>query len=86
MENIAVIGIANLFPGSSAPQTFWQQLLNKEDCRSRVTAAEMGVDPASYLGPKGNTDTFYCMHGGYIRDFEFDSSPFHGAELSQSVG
>lgn len=76
MENIAVIGIANLFPGSSAPQTFWQQLLNKEDCRSRVTAAEMGVDPASYLGPKGNTDTFYCMHGGYIRDFEFDSTPF----------
>ncbi|MFT5701409.1 MAG: acyl transferase domain-containing protein/3-hydroxymyristoyl [Desulforhopalus sp.] len=76
MENIAVIGIANLFPGSSAPQTFWQQLLNKEDCRSRVTTAEMGVDPASYLGPKGNTDTFYCMHGGYIRDFEFDPSPF----------
>lgn len=76
MENIAVIGIANLFPGSSAPQTFWQQLLDKEDCRSRVTVAEMGVEPASYLGPKGNTDSFYCMHGGYIRDFEFDSSPF----------
>ncbi len=76
MENIAVIGIANLFPGSSDPQTFWQQLLNKEDCRSRVTAAEMGVDPASYLGEKGDTDTFYCMHGGYIRDFEFDPSPF----------
>ena len=76
MENIAVVGIANLFPGSSAPQTFWQQLLNKEDCRSRVTAVEMGVDPASYLGPKGNPDTFYCMHGGYIRDFEFDSTPF----------
>ncbi|MGL1933318.1 MAG: hypothetical protein OCC45_16420 [Desulfotalea sp.] len=76
MENIAVVGIANLFPGSSAPQTFWQQLLNKEDCRSQVTAAEMGVNPASFLGPKGNSDTFYCMHGGYIRDFEFDPSPF----------
>jgi len=76
MENIAVIGIANLFPGSSQPDEFWQQLLNKEDKRSSITEHEMQVDPSAYLGKKGDTDKFYCMYGGYIRDFQFDSSPF----------
>lgn len=76
MENIAVVGIANLFPGSKTPEEFWQQLLEKQDCRSKATAAEMGVDPAKYTGKKGDTDKFYCVHGGYIRDFDFDASAF----------
>ena len=76
MENIAVVGIANLFPGSSAPEEFWQQLLKKQDCRSKATKEQMGVDPAKYSGKKGDTDKFYCVHGGYIRDFDFDASSF----------
>ena len=76
MENIAVVGIANLFPGSSAPEEFWQQLLKKQDCRSKATKEQMGVDPAKYTGKKGDTDKFYCVHGGYIRDFDLDSSAF----------
>jgi len=76
MENIAVVGIANLFPGSSAPEEFWQQLLKKQDCRSKATIDQMGVDPDKYTGKKGDTDKFYCVHGGYIRDFNFDASAF----------
>ncbi|NQZ12501.1 MAG: hypothetical protein HRT35_35555, partial [Algicola sp.] len=76
MENIAVVGIANLFPGSSAPQQFWQQLLEKRDCRSKATSEQMGVDPAKYTGQKGDTDKFYCVHGGYIRDFDFDGEGY----------
>lgn len=76
MENIAVVGIANLFPGSSAPEEFWQQLLKKQDCRSKATKEQMGVDPEKYTGKKGDTDKFYCVHGGYIRDFDFDASSF----------
>jgi acyl transferase domain-containing protein/3-hydroxymyristoyl/3-hydroxydecanoyl-(acyl carrier protein) dehydratase len=76
MENIAVVGIANLFPGSSAPEEFWQQLLKKQDCRSKATIEQMGVDPDKYTGKKGDTDKFYCVHGGYIRDFNFDASAF----------
>ena len=45
MENIAVVGIANLFPGSSAPEEFWQQLLKKQECRSKATKELSGVDP-----------------------------------------
>ncbi|WP_022941398.1 beta-ketoacyl synthase N-terminal-like domain-containing protein [Psychromonas hadalis] len=76
MENIAIVGIANLFPGSSQPEEFWAQLLNKQDNRTEITATEMGVEPAKYLGNKGDTDKFYCMYGGYIRGFEFDAQPF----------
>jgi len=76
MEDIAVVGIANLFPGSSAPEEFWQKMLNKEDCRSKATADQMGVDPDKFYGNKGEDDKFYCIHGGYIRDAQFDSSGF----------
>ena len=76
MENIAIVGIANLFPGSSKPEEFWTQLLNKQDNRTQITATEMGVDPAKYLGKKGDTDKFYCMYGGYIRGFEFNASAY----------
>ncbi len=76
MENIAVVGIANLFPGSSAPEEFWQQLLAKQDCRSKAGVEQMGVDVAKYTGKKGDTDKFYCVHGGYIRDFNFDAKAF----------
>jgi acyl transferase domain-containing protein/3-hydroxymyristoyl/3-hydroxydecanoyl-(acyl carrier protein) dehydratase len=77
MEDIAVVGIANLFPGSSAPEEFWKKMLNKEDCRSKATIEQMGVDPDKYYGKKGDDDKFYCIHGGYIRDAEFDATGFN---------
>ncbi len=76
MESIAVVGIANLFPGSNAPETFWQQLLEKKDCRGQAGIAQMGLDPQLYLGKKGDADKYYCLHGGYISDFSFDVSMF----------
>lgn len=76
MENIAIIGIANLFPGASAPDSFWQNLLNKKDCRSQAGYREMGVDPKAYFGKKGDTDKYYCMSGGYIGDACFSADGF----------
>lgn len=76
MESIAIVGIANLFPGSKTPEEFWRKLLDKQDCRSVATSAQMGVDPEKYTGNKGDIDKFYCVHGGFIHDFNFDSSPF----------
>ena len=76
MEDIAVVGIANLFPGSNAPEEFWQKMLSKEDCRSIATSEQMGVDPDKYYGKKGDDDKFYCVHGGYIRDVKFDASNY----------
>ena len=76
MENIAIVGIANLFPGSSAPEEFWQQLLKQQDNRTSITENELGVNPHEYLGKKGENDKYYCLYGGYIRDFEFDATEY----------
>ena len=76
MENIAIVGIANLFPGSSAPEEFWQQLLQQQDNRTPITESELGVKPADYLGKKGESDKYYCLYGGYIRDFKFDAAEY----------
>ncbi|NQY62781.1 MAG: 3-hydroxyacyl-[acyl-carrier-protein] dehydratase FabA [Alteromonadaceae bacterium] len=84
MENIAVVGIANLFPGSNAPDKFWQQLLEKQDCRSKATSEQMGVEPSKFTGKKGDTDKFYCVHGGYIRCFDFDANAFVSSSVVSS--
>ncbi|TEW55936.1 3-hydroxyacyl-[acyl-carrier-protein] dehydratase FabA [Psychromonas sp. RZ22] len=76
MENIAIVGIANLFPGSSAPEAFWLQLLQQQDNRTEITKSELGVDPLKYLGKKGDSDKYYCLYGGYIRDFNFDATEY----------
>lgn len=76
MENIAIIGIANLFPGSLAPDEFWQNLLQQSDSRRKATQREMGLAPESYFGSKGDTDKYYCMSGGYIGDVHFDGEGY----------
>jgi acyl transferase domain-containing protein len=83
MENIAVIGIANLFPGSSKPEEFWQQLLKQQDCRTKASEAQMGVDPTKYTGNKGDVDKFYCVHGGYISGFDFDANVFVNTSIAK---
>ena len=77
MENIAVVGIANLFPGANAPEEFWQNLLANKDCRSKVLESQMGVDPEKYFGKKGDVDKYYCIHGGYVSNFDFDANGYH---------
>ena len=76
MEPIAVIGIANLFPGAKDNRQFWNNLIEKRDTRGTATYAQMGVDPQKYFGKKGDVDKFYCMRGGYITDFQFDAQGF----------
>ena len=76
MENIAIIGVASLFPGAKTPQEFWQNILAGRDCRSQVTEQQMGVEPEKYFGKKGDTDKYYCLQGGYVRDFAFSTEGY----------
>jgi len=76
MDPIAVIGIANLFPGAKDSRQFWNNLIEKRDTRGTATYEQMGVDPQKYFGKKGDVDKFYCMRGGYITDFKFDTAGF----------
>ncbi len=77
MEKIAVIGISTLFPGSRTPGEYWQNLINGKDLRSEAGMEQMGVPPLSYYDHrKGTTDRYYCLSGGYIRDFELEPTGF----------
>ncbi len=78
MEKLAIIGISCLFPDAQTPEQYWQNLLAEKDSRSAATAVQMGVDPQIFYAPKsGVTDKYYCLHGGYIRDFQFDGHGYH---------
>ena len=86
MQKIAVIGMSCLFPGASTPEQFMKNLLENRDTTSAPTTSEMGVDPSLYYSPKkGETDKYYSVRGGYVRDFEFEASGFEipAAELEK---
>jgi PfaB family protein len=77
MNKIAIIGTAALFPGSSTPKEFWENLMAEKDLTGRATAQDFRVDPASIFHPdKGIEDRCYSIRGGYIRDFNFDPKGF----------
>ena len=77
MEKLAIIGISCLFPGAETPEEYWQNLLDKKDSRSTATAEQMGVDPQTFYASKPKvTDKYYCLQGGYIRNFNFDANGY----------
>lgn len=77
MEKIAIIGLSSLLPGAENIEQYWQNLIEKKDLKTSATEAEMGVNPHFFYDPtKGKTDKYYCLNGGYIRDFQFDSSGY----------
>jgi len=77
MTKIAIIGTSALFPGSSTPKEFWENLMAEKDLTSHATQHDFGVDPALIFHPeKGIEDRCYSIRGGYIRDFQFDPNGF----------
>ena len=79
MAKIAIIGTSALFPGSSTPEEFWENLIQEKDLTGTASAEDFGVDPKLFFHPdKGIEDKTYSLRGGYIRDFQFDP---HGYDL-----
>ncbi len=77
MEKIAIIGVSCLFPGAHNSSAYWQNLLDGKNFKSTATRRQMGVDPKDYFSAQpGEADRYYCMQGGYIRDFEFDPTGY----------
>ncbi|MEM6401570.1 MAG: beta-ketoacyl synthase N-terminal-like domain-containing protein, partial [Cyanobacteria bacterium P01_D01_bin.116] len=75
MDKIAIIGLSCLLPGAENPEKYWQNLLNKKDLTSFATTEQMGVEPnIFYAKQKGNKDKYYCLKGGYIKNFKFDTN------------
>lgn len=73
---IAIVGLATQYPDADNPQTFWQNLLNKKDSRTQITADKLNANPADYQGVQGQSDRFYCDKGGYIQHFQFDAQGY----------
>ena len=75
MEKIAVIGMSCLFPGAETAEQFFENLLEQKDLTSLATKKQMGVYPMLFFKPqKGETDKYYNIRGGFIHDFQMDSS------------
>ncbi|PLZ73281.1 polyketide synthase, partial [Fischerella thermalis] len=87
MEKIAIIGFSCLFPDAKNPEEFWQNLIQKKDSTSSITSEELGVDPQIFYEPtKGKPDKIYSLKGGFIRDFQFDSTGYKlPAELLEKL-
>ena len=75
-NKIAIVGIANQYPEADTPKDFWQNLLDKKDSRTTLSAEKLGAKPESYQGVQGESDRFYCDKGGYIENFNFDSNGY----------
>jgi PfaB family protein len=81
MEKIAIIGISCLFPDADNPEQFWSNLLAGKDSISLATEEQMSIDPDIFYdrvkGRTGETGKYYCKKGGYIKNFQFDSTGYH---------
>ena len=77
MEKIAIVGMACLFPGAKTPEEFWRNLMDSKDSRSPATDDKWRAPVKDYYDPrKGEPGKFYCLNGGYVRDFEMDPTGF----------
>ncbi|GGB49827.1 hypothetical protein GCM10011607_07730 [Shewanella inventionis] len=74
---IAIVGLANQYPDADTPAKFWQNLLDKKDSRSQITAQKLNASPNDYIGVQGQSDRFYCNKGGYIQNFRFNPEGYH---------
>ncbi|MGK0363175.1 MAG: PfaB family protein [Saprospiraceae bacterium] len=77
MQKIAIISTSALFPGSSTPEEFWQNLMQEKDLTGHATKEDFGENPELFFQTeKGIEDRCYSLRGGYIRDFQFDPTGF----------
>jgi 3-oxoacyl-(acyl-carrier-protein) synthase/3-hydroxymyristoyl/3-hydroxydecanoyl-(acyl carrier protein) dehydratase len=76
IPKIAIVGLANQYPDANTPASFWQNLLDKKDSRSQISANKLNASPSDYLGVQGESDRFYCDKGGYIQGFSFNPNGY----------
>ena len=77
MDRIAIIGLSCLFPGAKNIREFWHNMFEGKASTSSISEDELGVHPSIFFdSSKGKSDKFYFLNGGFIRDFQFDSSGY----------
>ncbi|MBU6345250.1 MAG: SDR family NAD(P)-dependent oxidoreductase [Cyanobacteria bacterium REEB494] len=74
-NQIAIIGMASLFPQSKNLQEYWQVIVDKIDCITDVPASRWSVEDYYDPNPKA-PDKTYCKRGGFIPDIDFNPMEF----------
>ncbi|MGB0384324.1 MAG: beta-ketoacyl synthase N-terminal-like domain-containing protein, partial [Ardenticatenaceae bacterium] len=73
--DIAIIGMASLFPEARTLAEYWDNIVKKIDCIIDVPTSRWSLD--DYYDPDPRTpDKTYCKLGGFIPDVEFDPLEF----------
>jgi acyl transferase domain-containing protein len=81
-DDIAIIGMACIYPGAPDLETFWQNILNKVDAVSEPSE-HLGFDE-SFDPESTANDRIYCKKGGFIEAYA-EFNPFDFGIMPDSV-
>ncbi|MFN7660609.1 MAG: beta-ketoacyl synthase N-terminal-like domain-containing protein, partial [Dolichospermum sp.] len=73
--NIAIIGMASIFPQAKNLQEYWQNIIQKVDCITDVPPSRWHIDDYYDPDPKAQDKT-YCKRGGFLPDIDFNPMEF----------
>ncbi len=74
-SDIAIIGMASIFPQSKNLQEYWEKIIHKVDCITDVPASRWSIE--DYYDPNPRTpDKTYCKRGGFIPEIDFNPMEF----------
>ena len=76
-KDIAIIGMACMFPGAPDLDTYWSNIISKVDCITDPPPEAW--DPATYSGAGvADADYVYCKRGGYLGPLAYFDPLEHG--------
>ncbi len=73
--NVAIIGMASIFPQAKNLQEYWQNIIQKVDCITDVPPSRWHIDDYYDPDPKAQDKT-YCKRGGFLPDIDFNPMEF----------
>ena len=73
--NVAIIGMASIFPQAKNLQEYWENIIQKVDCITDVPASRWHIDDYYDPDPKA-PDKTYCKRGGFLPDIDFNPMKF----------
>ena len=74
-KDIAIVGMASLFPEAENLTQFWDNIVHEIDCIIDVPASRWKID--DYYDPDPRApDKVYCKRGGFLPDIDFDPLEF----------
>ncbi|MDA0167632.1 hypothetical protein OJ998_00920 [Solirubrobacter taibaiensis] len=74
MSQLAIVGIACLFPGASTPEQYWHNLADGIDARGEGGPGVFGASHGHAGGDERHR--IYCTRGGFVFDFAFDPNAY----------